>query len=86
MKMMSDYTRTLPIFVGHGTADPVVAFKHGQKSVEYLTSDCGIKKATDEDVVGVTFKSYDHMGHHSAPRELNDVAEFLQKVIPPIAE
>ncbi len=86
MKMMSDYARTLPIFIGHGTEDPVVAFRHGQKSVEYLTSDCGIKKATDEDLVGVTFKSYDFMGHHSAPRELKDVAEFLQKVIPPIAE
>ena len=86
MQMMSDYARALPIFVGHGTADPVVAFQHGQKSVEYLTSECGIKKATDEDLVGVTFKSYDSMGHHSAPRELNDVAEFLKKVIPLIAE
>jgi len=84
--MMSDYARTLPIFIGHGTADPVVAFQHSQKSVEYLTSDCGIKKATDESLVGITFKSYDSMGHHSAPQELSDIAEFLQKVIPPIAE
>jgi predicted esterase len=86
MKMMSDYVRTLPIFIGHGTADPVVAFRHGQRSVEYLTSDCGIKKATEEDLVGVTFKSYDSMGHQSSPRELSDVAEFLQRVIPFIPE
>ena len=86
MKMMSDYARTLPIFVGHGTADPVVAFQHGQKSVEYLTSVCGIKMATEEDLVGVTFKSYESMGHHSTPQELNDVARFLQKAIPTIVE
>lgn len=86
MKMMSDYARTLPIFLGHGTADSVVAFQYGQRSAEYLTSDCGIKKATEEDLVGVTFKSYDSMGHQSSPREVNDVAKFLQKVIPPISE
>lgn len=84
--MMSDYARTLSIFIGHGTADPVVAFQYGQKSAEHLTSDCGIKKATEESLVGVTFKSYDSMGHQSAPQELRDVAEFLQKVIPPIPE
>ena len=83
---MSDYARTLPIFLGHGTADPVVAFQHGQKSAEYLTSECEIKIATEEDLVGVTFKSYDSMGHQSSPRELNDIAKFLQKVIPPIQE
>ena len=86
MKMMSDYARTLSIFIGHGTADPVVAFQYGKKSAEYLTSDCGIKKATEEGLVGVTFKSYDSMGHQSTPQELRDVAEFLQKVIPLIPE
>jgi len=86
MKMMSDYARTLPIFIGHGTADPVVKFQHGQKSAEYLTSDCSIKKATEEDLVGITFKSYDSMGHQSSPQEISDIAKFLQKVIPTIPE
>jgi predicted esterase len=84
--MMSDYARTLPIFMGHGTADSVVMFKYGQKSAEYLTSDCDIKKAADGDLVGVTFKSYDFMGHQSSPQELMDIAKFLQKVVPPIPE
>jgi len=86
MKMMSDYARTLPIFFGHGTADSVVRFRHGKQSAEYLKSDCGIKEATEEDLVGVTFKSYGSMGHEASPRELNDVAKFLQAVIPPIPE
>jgi len=84
--MMTDYARTLPIFLGHGTADPMVAFQLGQKSAELLTSDCGIKKATEEDLVGVTFKAYSSMGHQSSPRELSDVAKFLQKVLPPLPE
>lgn len=84
--MMSDHARTLPIFMGHGTADPVVAFQHGQNSAEYLTLDCGFKKATEEALVGVTFKSYDSLGHQSSPEELTDVAEFLRNVIPPIPE
>lgn len=86
MKMISDYARTLPIFMGHGTADPVVVFKHGRESAEYLTSNCSIKNATDEDLVGVTFKSYDALGHQTSRQELRDIATFLQKVIPPIPE
>jgi predicted esterase len=83
---MSDYARTLPIFIGHGTADPVVPFKLGQRAVEHLTSNCGIKMATKEGLVGVTFKSYGSMGHHSSPQELDDIAEFLRRAIPPIPE
>jgi predicted esterase len=76
----------MSIFIGHGTADTTVAFQHGQKSVEYLTSDCCLKKATEEDVVGVTFKSYDSMGHESNSQELRDIATFLRKVIPSTPE
>jgi len=85
-EMMSDYARTLPIFMGHGAADPVVEFKHGKESEEYLKSECSIQTATEEDIVGITFKRYADMGHQASPQELSDIAKFLQQVIPSIPE
>ncbi|KZS97848.1 Phospholipase/carboxylesterase [Sistotremastrum niveocremeum HHB9708] len=82
--MLSDHAKKLPIFMGHGTADPVVKFEIGQKSAQILTSEFGLKCAssTAEDMTGVIFNQYDGLQHSADPRELRALLEWMGKVIP----
>ena len=40
--MMPESAKELPIFMGHGTADPVVGFKIGYASYQYLLGELGL--------------------------------------------
>lgn len=62
----SEANRDLPVFVGHGTEDPVVAYRFGQRSAERLES-LGYP---------VTWRSYP-MPHAVLPQELVDIGRFL---------
>lgn len=62
----SEANRELPVFVGHGTQDPVVAHGFGQRSAERLES-LGYP---------VTWRSYP-MPHAVLPQELIDIGRFL---------
>ncbi|KAJ3012641.1 acyl-protein thioesterase [Thoreauomyces humboldtii] len=57
----------------HGAEDEVVAYRWGKMSYEKLL-ELG-KKVND-------FKTYRGMGHSSCPEEIQDVAAFLQSVLP----
>ncbi|KAG8931969.1 hypothetical protein FRC02_001849 [Tulasnella sp. 418] len=71
--MMSDHARKLPIFWGHGTQDPVVQFKWGEMSVDFLQKQLKVEN--------LIFKSYP-MGHSAVPEEINDVKDWLSKHLP----
>ncbi|KAG8904762.1 hypothetical protein FRB99_001239 [Tulasnella sp. 403] len=70
--MMSDHSRNLPLFWGHGTSDPVVQYGFGERSVKALQDDFKFKD--------VTLKSYP-MGHSSHPQEIRDIQTFLSRVL-----
>ena len=57
--------------MGHGTEDPLIPMTIGQMTYEVLQ---GLGSS-------VELKTYP-MAHSACPQELNDVAEFLKRVIP----
>lgn len=83
-QMMSGHAKSLPIFWGHGTADPIVRFEFAKRSVEYLVGTCGLTRL-DRDKIGspgLTFVEYRGVEHSSCQEELNDLGEFLRRVVP----
>ncbi|PVI06012.1 acyl-protein thioesterase 1 [Periconia macrospinosa] len=65
-----------PIFMGHGDADQVVAYKYGQKSAEELTKH-GYK---------VDFRTYKGLIHSADPDEIDHLESYLNQQIPPLGE
>ncbi|KAH2774930.1 hypothetical protein KXW10_007401 [Aspergillus fumigatus] len=63
-----------PFFLAHGLEDEIVLFDFG---------DLSAKKMKEIGLEDVTFKSYPNLGHSADPVEIEDLARFLQKVIPP---
>lgn len=62
--------RSVPVFMGHGTADYVVQYKWGKDSADYLR----------DHHCSCTFKSYENLDHSCNDTELQDVREFLDTV------
>lgn len=69
---MTSSSRSLPIFMGHGTADFVVQYKWGKDSHGWLK---------EAGCTNVTFKSYENMQHSCNDLEIEDVREFLEKCL-----
>ncbi|KAK9764589.1 hypothetical protein K7432_007770 [Basidiobolus ranarum] len=63
----------IPIFMGHGTDDPVVPYQFGQMSSEQLQTQG----------YDVKFHAYPGMEHSCSEEELDDMAKFINKIIPP---
>lgn len=59
---------SLPILLCHGLADDVVAYKHGEKSAQTLSS-AGFRN--------LTFRTYNGLGHYTIPEETNEVCSWL---------
>ncbi|CAK7229514.1 hypothetical protein SCUCBS95973_007248 [Sporothrix curviconia] len=62
-----------PIIMCHGTVDPVLPFQLGLLSKDHL-----VKLGYP-----VEWKEYAGMPHSAVPEELDDIEEFLHKVLPP---
>jgi len=80
--MISPEAATIPIFWGHGKSDPVVQYKYGAQSVEYLQTKLGLKAAAIGSNAGIEFKSYAGMGHSSSSKEISDMSAWLERVLP----
>ncbi|KIM57370.1 hypothetical protein SCLCIDRAFT_1219419 [Scleroderma citrinum Foug A] len=80
--MMSDHAKSLPIFWGHGTADPLVRLELATKSVDYLVN-CGLTRLRRNEIgsPGLMFVGYRGVEHSSCQEELNDLGEFLKRVL-----
>ncbi|KAJ8751617.1 hypothetical protein K2173_025770 [Erythroxylum novogranatense] len=59
---------SLPVLLCHGLGDDVVAYKHGEKSAQILSS-AGFQN--------LTFRTYDRLGHYTIPQEMDEVCNFL---------
>ncbi|KAH8118660.1 Phospholipase/carboxylesterase [Phellopilus nigrolimitatus] len=79
--MASDHAKLIPIFWGHGTHDPLVRFDMATASTQFLKRDLGVKTATNEDQVGLSFHSYEGEGHTACIEELGDLQAWLKRVI-----
>jgi len=81
--MLSDHARSIPIFWGHGSADPLIKYEVCERSVEYLKTECGIKLLGDDDQggVGVRCRVYEGMAHSSCPEELDHLRSWLRSVV-----
>lgn len=73
--VVSEANKTTPVFMGSGTSDQVVAYQWSKSSVDALAA---------AGVSDMTWRSYPGMGHSACPQELQDVATFLKKVLPPL--
>ena len=65
--------RGLPIFVSHGTSDPMIDVARGRESRDALLRF----------QVALTYREYS-MGHEIRPEALRDLLEWLDKVVTPI--
>lgn len=70
--IVSEANAQTPVFMAHGDADNIVQYQYGQASFEELKS-AGAQ---------VEFKTYHGMGHSACPQELQDLARFLETVLP----
>ncbi|KAF4572502.1 hypothetical protein EYR36_007009 [Pleurotus pulmonarius] len=81
--MISPHATSLPIFWGHGEADPLVKFEWGTLSRDFLATEVGIALASSKaDAKGLNFNGYRGLVHSASPEEINDVKAWLKKVIP----
>ncbi|KAF8928508.1 hypothetical protein BGZ58_009605, partial [Dissophora ornata] len=72
MDMVADANRKTPIFWGHGTADQVVKYEYGERSVEFL----------QKNKYQVDFHSYPRMGHSACPEEIRDLLAYFKETLP----
>jgi len=68
--------KDVPIFMGHGDSDPLVKPQFGQLTAHFLNKE-GFK---------VNLKMYPGLQHSATPEEIDDVEEYLNERIPPVAE
>ncbi|KAI5119594.1 hypothetical protein M0805_005764 [Coniferiporia weirii] len=80
--MVSDHAKSLPIFWGHGTHDPLVRYELAIASSQFLKKEVGIKVAEGEETVGLSFHPYEGEVHSTCPKELSDLQAWLKRVIP----
>ncbi|KAF8504225.1 Phospholipase/carboxylesterase/thioesterase [Gautieria morchelliformis] len=82
--MLSEHVKKLPIFMGHGTADPMVALRFGKGSADYLKDQLGFLTVDSSQIAGpgVRFEQYERMGHSTSPEELDHLGAWLKVVLP----
>ncbi|BFZ58556.1 hypothetical protein PYCC9005_005619 [Savitreella phatthalungensis] len=69
--LRADANKNTPIWMGHGTADPVVNFEYGKQSADLLK----------ENGHSVDFNAYRGLGHSADPKEIGELMSFIEKVV-----
>lgn len=80
--MLSGNAKTIPIFWGHGSVDPLVRPEIATQSVKYLLTQCGITNSDGKTPSGLEFKMYSELEHSSSTEELRDLKSWLTSVLP----
>ncbi|KAJ7827041.1 lysophospholipase I [Mycena olivaceomarginata] len=82
--MVSAHASSIPIFWGHGNADPLVPYKLGRVCAEYLVTEIGVPRAPCPGAPeGLDFHTYYGLAHYIRDDELTDVASWLKKILAP---
>ncbi|KIK67623.1 hypothetical protein GYMLUDRAFT_36362 [Collybiopsis luxurians FD-317 M1] len=80
-KMLAPHATSMPIFWGHGSADPLVKPKLAEESIEFLKS-VGISVAKSGGSAGLSHNVYPGVGHSTNMQELEDLKAWIAKVVP----
>lgn len=65
-----------PIFMGHGSVDPLVKYDWGVQTAQVL-KEMGWT---------VDFKTYDGLAHSAEPREIDDLEKWIGERLPPLGD
>ena len=81
--MASPTASSMPIFWGHGSADPLVKAEYSKTSSDFLVQQLGMPIARPEDFKkGISYNVYEGVGHTTTQKELADLKEWIKKIIP----
>lgn len=75
-------TSSIPIFWGTGAQDALVKIDLSERSVQFLTEQVGVPRAVPGSLGGLTYNTYEDIGHTTNERELGELKEFIKKVLP----
>ncbi|ORX39168.1 Phospholipase/carboxylesterase/thioesterase [Kockovaella imperatae] len=81
---LTTHSRDIPIFWGHGKDDPVVAYEFGERSVDLLTRQLGFPRVPAGSIFarpGLRFQTYEHIGHGTNQREIEDIKLWLEAAL-----
>lgn len=77
--LLSEHAQTLPVFMAHGTADPVVKYSYGERSAKFVRAGDGggaglglgnFRQTDDGKWRGVWSEAYPGMGHSACDKEV----------------
>ncbi|UZJ52863.1 hypothetical protein CBS101457_002183 [Exobasidium rhododendri] len=89
--LFPEHATALPIFMAHGTADPVVKYSYGERSAKFIRAGDGggaglglgsFRQGEDQRWRGIWMESYSGMVHSACPEEIEHMGQFLEKVVP----
>jgi len=81
--MVSKHAKSIPIFWGHGSADPLVKYQLCKDSVDFLVNRLGISQpSSSSERKGLSFKIYEGVGHTTNQEELDDLRSWIKRAIP----
>ena len=63
----------MPVFLGHGTSDPLIPLALAQSTANLLKQ---------KGFSALDFRTYPGVQHSIGPQELQDIREFILKVLP----
>lgn len=66
-------TTKVPVLICHGDADSRISYESALKAKQRLT-DAGVRD--------ITFHTYPNMDHSSSSHEIEDIREWLTRVLP----
>jgi predicted esterase len=74
--MANEHAKSVPIFWGHGTEDPLVKYSFGVESSKFLR---------EMGVTGLMMKSYP-VGHSASDEELSELVEWIKLKVSIVGE
>nr|GAT51570.1 phospholipase/carboxylesterase [Mycena chlorophos] len=82
--MLSEHVKSQRIFMGHGASDRIVSYDWAVESVKWLREEIGLNTSPGDDLVGLSFNSYQGVQHTVSDQEFVDFKEWLKKALPSI--
>ncbi|PPQ63139.1 hypothetical protein CVT24_005779 [Panaeolus cyanescens] len=81
-EMAQPFASSVPVFYGHGDADPLVKPVLCQTSANFLVDELGIPRSTPDKFGGLYYNVYPNVAHNVSPKELDDFKTFIKRCLP----
>lgn len=85
--LLPEHASSLPVFMAHGTADPIVKYSYGERSAKFLRAGDGggaglglgnLRQAEGGKWRGVWTEAYPGMAHSACPEEVSPlISKFV---------